>query len=120
MLLQNEINELRAQNKRLNQSSSTGSHPLRIKMSEDLNLMNDLSDNEVDNLTFGSFHDFWNKVDDGTITSSDASEIQRSDSSNESLVTDGNGNNSFLSRIFARTKKILKLKWIFFLPMKPS
>ena len=108
--LQNQIAELRAENDRIKRLSSNGSHPLRIKMSETLNLMNDLSDNEVDNLTFGAFEDFWNKVDDGNITSSEISETDSNSLSSESLETDGSEKyGAFLSSIFARTKRLLKI-----------
>ena len=108
--LQNQIAELRAETDRLKRLSSNGSHRLRIKMSETLNLMNGLSDNEVDNLTFGTFEDFWNKVDDGNITSSETSETDSNSLSSESLETDGSEKyGAFLSSIFARTKRLLKI-----------
>ena len=68
---QAQINELQRQIDRLRRLSSTGSNKLRRDASEDLNLTSD--DDDVDNLTFGRFKDYWARINANDFSGSEAS-----------------------------------------------
>ena len=68
---QAQIDELRKQNDQLRRLPSTGSNQLRREASEHLNLTSD--DEDVDNLTFGRFEDYWARINENEFTSSEAS-----------------------------------------------
>ena len=68
---QAKINELQKQIDRLRRLSSTGSNQLRRDASEELNLTSD--DEDVDNLTFGRFEDYWARINANDFSGSEAS-----------------------------------------------
>ena len=67
---QAQIDELKKQNDRLRRLSSNGSNQLRREASEHLNLTSD--DEDADNLTFGTFEDYWARINQADFSSSDS------------------------------------------------